>query len=84
MTTNIPIKSLSDLELEASAVARQARGQMTPNLYVEAGATKMTPERAYAQALEANPELYEQFRNRHNANDLVRRLEAAGIQFVQR
>lgn len=74
--------SITDLEAEATAFARQNKGQLTPGMYVTGVAVRMTPERAYAQALEANPEVYDAFRNHHNAADLVRRLQAAGIQLT--
>jgi len=75
---------LQDLEAEALSFARSNRGQRTPALYVEGSEPKMTPERAYAQALEAHPEIYENFRLQHNAQPLVRQLRNAGYELVQR
>jgi hypothetical protein len=60
MTTEI--KMLQQIEGAALAHARQGRGQLTPALYVEGATAEMTPERASAEALEANPEVYEAFR----------------------
>jgi hypothetical protein len=76
--------AMKTLENEAVALARQNAGQMTPALYQPGAMVKMTKERAVAQALESNPEVYEQYRQQHNAADMVRRLQAAGYELVQR
>jgi signal peptide peptidase SppA len=75
---------MRDLEAEAASFARQNRGQVTPALYVAGTSAKMTPERAVAQALESHPEVYESYRRQHNAAGLVRTLQDAGIELVQR
>ncbi len=76
--------NLQAVEAEAAAFARQNQSQATPGLYVTGVITKVTKERAYAQAIEAHPEVYESYRNQHNAADLVRRLQSAGFELVQR
>jgi hypothetical protein len=71
--------TIQQLEAEATARARQNRGQLTPGVYVDNPNVKMTPERAFAGALEANPEVYERFRAQHNAAPMVAALRAAGV-----
>lgn len=68
---------------QAAAILAANRGKATPNIYVAEGATKMTKERAYAQALEDSPLAYEQMRRQHNAKHLVATLEAAGVRIEQ-
>jgi ClpP class serine protease len=85
-TTTMKLESIQDMrELEAQAVAfaRQNHGQVTAAMYVPGSTAKMTKERAYAQMLEEDPQLYEAYRNAHNARALVRTLEAAGIRLAR-
>jgi hypothetical protein len=85
-TTTMKLESIQDMrELEAQAVAfaRQNHGQVTVAMYVPGSTAKMTKERAYAQMLEDDPQLYEAYRNAHNARALVRALEAAGIRLAR-
>jgi signal peptide peptidase SppA len=70
---------VQELEAQAVAFARQNRGQVTPSLYVNGSAAKVTKERAYAAMLEEHPEAYAAFRAQHNARGLIATLEAAGI-----
>jgi len=75
--------TIQQLEAQAAVFARQHFGEETLNVY-GIGSTAMTPERAYAQALEAQPELYAQYRAAHNAGALVATLRKAGFQVSQR
>ena len=75
---------MQDLETEATAFARQNKGTVVENLYVPGQSRGVTKEQAVARALEANPEVYEAYRARHNAADLVRRLQEAGYQLSER
>jgi signal peptide peptidase SppA len=70
---------VQELEAQATSFARQNRGQVTPGMYVNGTATRMTKERAYSAMLEEHPEAYAAFRAQHNAKALVATLEAAGI-----
>ena len=70
---------LSVIDKEADGLVRQAHGQMTPNLYVQGATCKMTKERAFAQMLEENPDVYEAYRAAHDAAPLLAKLERAGI-----
>lgn len=72
-------KDMRDLEREALAVARQHRGEVTQGVYVADAAVRMTKERAFAQMLENDPQIYEEFRKRHNAAPIVRALESSGV-----
>jgi capsid assembly protease len=74
---------IQDIETQAEALARQNRGNSMRNLY-GFGESPMTKERAYAQALEANPEAYAAYRAQHNARTLVATLEAAGYRLSPR
>lgn len=68
----------SKLEQSAIAEARTTRAH-TQNFYIKnGGSTKLTPERSVAEALEANPEVYESFREQHNAKGMVEQLRRAG------
>ncbi len=60
---------LGALESEAAAFARQNKG--------------VTKEQAFAQMLEANPDVYAGYRAEHNARDLARTLEAAGYRLTR-
>jgi signal peptide peptidase SppA len=75
---------MQDLEAEAATFARQNKGTLVDNLYVTGQSRGLTKEQATARALEANPEVYEAFRARHNAGALVRQLENAGYQLSER
>ncbi len=70
---------VAELEAQAQSFARQNRGQVTPSLYVNGSAAKVTKERAYAAMLEEHPEAYSAFRAQHNAKALIATLEAAGV-----
>ncbi len=70
---------VAELEAQAQSFARQNRGQVTPSLYVNGSAAKVTKERAYAAMLEEHPEAYAAFRAQHNAKALIATLEAAGV-----
>ncbi len=72
------IINIQQLETEATALARQNRGQLTASLY-STGQAPMTKERAFAQALEADPEVYEAYRAQHNAASVIATLRGAGI-----
>ena len=74
---------VAKLELDASAHYLRTRGQMTPGLYVDGSATKMTKERAYAAMLEEHPEAYAAFRAQHNAKGVIDALGAAGIRLAR-
>jgi len=77
-------QALQRIEAEAAATARQNRGQMTPAMYVDGGhQVRMTKERAYAAALEADPESYEAYRAQHNAAAIIAQLERAGIRLAR-
>ncbi len=75
--------TMAKLELDASAHFLRHRGQVTPGLYVDRSAAKMTKERAYAAMLEENPEAYAAFRAQHNAKPVIDALGAAGIRLVR-
>ena len=75
---------MQDLEAEATAFARQNKGATMDNLYVHGQSRGVTKEQAVARALEAHPETYAAYRNHHNAAALVRTLQNAGLQIVQR
>jgi ClpP class serine protease len=77
------IQDMRQLEAQAVAFARQKHGQMTEAMYVPGSTAKVTKERAYAQMLEEDPQLYEAYRAAHNARALVRTLEAAGIRLAR-
>ena len=79
-------KTFKELEAEAArdAAALKFRGASLPGLYVPGTTAALTKEQAVARALEADPEVYEQYRAEHNARTLVNTLKAAGIQIVQR
>ena len=71
--------TFAQLEREAIAKARSQRA-VTPNIYVQnGGATRLSEARSVADALEANPETYGEFRDRHNAQALVTQLQRAGV-----
>lgn len=74
--------TFAELEREARARARSQRG-VTSNLYNPGGKTQLTEARAVAEALEANPEIYEAYRAAHNAADIVGRLQAAGVKLTK-
>ena len=63
VNTNRGAARMRDLEAEAVTYARQ---------------NHITKEKAIAQALEANPEIYEAYRAQHNAQGIVRQLQDAG------
>lgn len=65
------------LERDAIAKARSTRGE-TRGIYRTDAITRMSPERAVAQALEDDPGVYAEYRDRHNAEPLLARLRAAG------
>jgi hypothetical protein len=71
------------IESEAAALMAKFRGQTTPGLYADNPAVKMTKERAYAQALENDPEAYAAYRAAHNARPTIAALEAAGIRLAK-
>ncbi len=74
-TTN----AFAELERQATARARGERAQ-TPALYVQDGGNvPLTPERAVAEMLEVNPQIYAEYRKRHNAGAILHTLAAAGI-----
>jgi hypothetical protein len=75
---------MQDLEAEATAFARQNKGATMDNLYVHGQSRGVSKEQAVARALEAHPETYAAYRNQHNAAALVRTLQNAGLQIVQR
>jgi hypothetical protein len=75
--------TLAQFELDASAHYLRHRGQVTPGLYVDGTAAKMTKERAYAAMLEENPEAYAAFRAQHNAKGMIDALGAAGIRLAR-
>ena len=77
-STAVPT-SVADLQMLAVALAAQHRGQLTTGIYVAGSDTKLTKERAFAQMLEAHPEVYAEFRDRHNAEPLLRQLTKAGV-----
>jgi hypothetical protein len=74
-------KSFRQVESEAAADVLRAKmqGGKSAPLYVPGSEAKPTRERAIAQALEEDPEVYAQYRAQHNARPLVQALEAAGI-----
>ena len=74
---------VQELEAQATSFARQNRGQVTPGMYVNGTATKVTKERAYAAMLEEHPEAYAAFRAQHNAKGLISTLEAAGVRLAR-
>ena len=75
---------MQDLDAEATAFARQNKGATMDNLYVHGQSRGVSKEQAVARALEAHPETYAAYRNQHTAAALVRTLQNAGLQIVQR
>jgi hypothetical protein len=67
------------IEARANEIFSQSRGQLTPGMYAENPGVKMTKERAFAQALEDDPEAYAAYRDQHNAAPLMAQLQKAGI-----
>jgi len=74
---------VAELEAQAQSFGRQNRSQVTPRMYVNGAAAKVTKERAYAATLEEHPEAYAAFRAQHNAKGLIATLEAAGIRLAR-
>ena len=66
------------LQTEATAFARANSRTEANNLFFPGKRKGTTPEQAFAASLEANPEVYEQFREKHNAQALVQQLTKAG------
>lgn len=79
-------KTFKQLDAEAArdAAALKFRGASLPGLYVPGTTAALTKEQAVARALEADPEVYAQYRAEHNARMLVDTLQAAGVQIVKR
>ncbi len=71
---------IEDLEAQADALIREHFGQVTENLYVEGGHTRLTKERAIAQLLEEDPTVYTTYRNLQGARGLRRALPALGVE----
>jgi hypothetical protein len=72
-------QQLERLQTEATAFSRSNRRVEANNLYVEGKRAGTTPEQAFASALEANPEVYAEYRDRHNATALIAQLQKAGV-----
>src|ERR1700727_2519660 len=70
---------MAQIESEAKAFSRANRNVETNRLYGEGKRKGTTPEQAFAAALEANPQAYEQFRNSHNSKGLIATLKAGGV-----
>lgn len=79
-------KTFKELEVETARDAQvlKFRGATLPGLYVPGTTAALTKEQAVARALEADPEVYAQYRAEHNARALVNTLRAAGVEIVQR
>ena len=75
---NTTTDAYTTLEREAIAQARSTRGE-TRGIYHPDATTRVTPERSVAQALENDPEIYAEYRDRHNAAPLLAQLRAAGV-----
>lgn len=74
--------SMTALEAQARQLVNTQRGQQVAMLYGQGTRTSTTPEQAMAAMLESNPEVYEAYRNKHNASALVNRLRSAGFELV--
>jgi hypothetical protein len=72
-------QAMDRLTSEATAFARANRFTEASNLYVPGKRKGTTPEQAVASALENNPEIYGQYRARHNAKALIAQLQGAGV-----
>jgi hypothetical protein len=70
--------AMAQLEREAKATSRSK----TANIYLETGSTKETTERNIAAALEADPSVYAEYRDKHNAAPILASLKAAGIKLA--
>ena len=74
--------SYTALERTAFAESRTRRTH-TPNLYVRDGnsvlSSKPSAERLISEALEADPDVYAQYRDQHNAGAILHTLAKAGI-----
>jgi signal peptide peptidase SppA len=77
------VAKMEDLQAEATAFVRQNKGMVAENLYVP-GQSRVTPEKAMARALEANPEAYAAYRDEHNGAALVATLQKAGFAIVRK
>ncbi len=73
--------TMDRIKSEADAFSRSNRRNVTSTLYVQGATTRVgtTPEQAFAAALEANPEAYAEYRNKHNASALIQQLRNAGV-----
>jgi hypothetical protein len=70
--------SMAQLERDAKATSRSK----TTNIYVGGSATRETTERNVAAALEADPSVYAEYRDKHNAGAIVATLRAAGVKLA--
>jgi hypothetical protein len=68
----------SALERDATAHARGTRG-VSAGIYVRESVSRVTPERAVAEALENDPSVYAAYRNAHNSAGVIQTLQAAGV-----
>jgi len=70
--------AMAQLEREAKATSRSK----TTNIYVGGSATRETTERNVAAALEADPSVHAEYRDKHNAGAIVATLRAAGVKLA--
>jgi hypothetical protein len=75
---NATTDAYATLEREAVAHAHSARAE-TRGIYRPDSLTRLTPERAVAQALEDDPSVYADYRERKQAGSILQTLAAAGI-----
>jgi hypothetical protein len=71
-------QAYQQLEREATSRARGQRAQ-TPGIYVRDSVSRATPERVVADSLEADPDIYKDYRDRHNAQAILHTLQRAGV-----
>ena len=74
-------KLIEAIEAQAAVRVRETIGQYTPNVY-GVGYSVATFERAFAQALEDEPETYATYRNLKNARVYMAQLKAAGVKLL--
>lgn len=75
--------TVDQLEAQARSFATQNRSNSMTKLYVEGSRKGATPQQAFAQMLEENPEAYADYRKKHNAKALVNTLRDAGFTISQ-
>jgi hypothetical protein len=74
--------SIDRLQSEATNFARSNGRATANNLYRPGTRTGTTPEQAFAAALESNPEVYAEARDKHNSAALVAQLQRAGYKLT--